>query len=836
MGIPGLIHAIGKGERISLSKLAVTHLERTARPIRVAVDISIWLFQVQAGRGGKNPELRTLFYRLLKLLALPVHPLFVYDGRQKPPFKRGKAVSPRSYGNAPIIQRSKELIERFRFPWHEAPGEAEAECARLQQAGIVDAVMSNDVDALMFGSTWTIMNFSKESGTATSASTHVTCYHLGNEDHVSNVPLTRAGMILFAMLSGGDYLPGGVKNCGPGLAAEIAKAHFGEDLLEELSSQSPELGTRLGEWRERLQYELEENESGYFTTKHKAVRIPDTFPDRTILEYYAEPKVSTDAEMATLRRNLRYAWDREIDPLAIRTFAADNFEWNYRSGARKVIKLLTEPLLSYRLRLQRPVSGLSQGTLAPDCDTPWMHKVYKVRANFATDGTTELQMDMLPIDIVGLDLLAEEPNPPQEPVPSQEMGEGDEEDDAEIANEALEGAPATPSKSRPKKRFDIFAIEKVWIFETIAKLGVPDAVNTWNKEQAAKEAAKEAAKAKKAATKKPSTRRTGPKKKGPIDPGMKQGSILKYGMLTKERSDLSSYNKAHILEAASSQSTTKEPSPGFQTPPSFESIGFDDFSPSMYSQHQASSKVRYASRELDELVDSFSSLCAASSTPRVKSHPIAGRLLVPVRAGVLTAGQTDILEVETSRLSLADRVVSSQPPVRKGLKMSYSFSSDEPSEVVRQKPVGSPKKQTRRGTSKPVKTSPDTGNPRDIDELEKGVGSLSLSIKNVDDRPLEQPAPSIGSSCVKGDQKPTQKRSPSKVPKEEKPASEPRQTSGHVENISTADGFWFFDKTAESDTVKGDPDAHSTAEGAKRDQKKKDKTKRVPRVSFVDLI
>ena len=126
----------------------------------MAVDISIWLFQVQAGRGGKNPELRTLFFRLLKLLALPIHPLFVYDGRHKPPFKRGKAVSARSYGNAPIIQRSKDLIERFRFPWHEAPGEAEAECARLQQAGIVDAVMSNDVDALMFGSGWTIMNFS----------------------------------------------------------------------------------------------------------------------------------------------------------------------------------------------------------------------------------------------------------------------------------------------------------------------------------------------------------------------------------------------------------------------------------------------------------------------------------------------------------------------------------------------------------------------------------------------------------------------------------------------------------------------------------------------------
>ncbi|KAJ5647963.1 hypothetical protein N7490_004335 [Penicillium lividum] len=813
MGIPGLIHAIGKGERISLSKLAITHLERTARPIRVAVDISIWLFQVQAGRGGKNPELRTLFYRLLKLLALPVHPLFVYDGHQKPPFKRGKAVSPRSYGNAPIIQRSKDLIERFRFPWHEAPGEAEAECARLQQAGIVDAVMSNDVDALMFGSTLTIMNFSKESGTGTSGATHVTCYHLGNEDHVSNVPLSRAGMILFAMLSGGDYLPGGFQN-----------------LLEELASNSPDLNIRLGEWRERLQYELEENESGYFTTKHKAVRIPDTFPDRTILEYYAEPKVSTDEEMVTLRRNLRNAWDRDIDPLAIRTFAADNFEWNYRSGARKVIRNLAEPLLSYRLRLQRPVLGLSQGTLAPDCDTPWMQKVYKTRANFGTDGTTELQMDMLPIDVVGLDLLAEEPNPPQEAVPSQELAEGDEEDDLEVAND---GPPVTPSKCRPKKRFDPFVIEKVWIFETVAKLGAPDAVCAWGKEQAEKEAAKEAAKVKKTAPKKPATRRTGPRKKGPIDAGMKQGSILKYGMLTKEKSDLSSHNKAHIIEAASSQSTTKDPSPGFRTPPSFESVDLvSDHSPSMYSRHKSPSQMRFTSREIDEFVDSFSSLCTTPSTPRFKRHPIVGHP-APARAGVLTAGGTDIVDFETSRLPLSDTVVLSQRSVRRGLKISYSVSSYDSSDsntdaVSRKLAVSPTKKPARRSPRGSFKSLPDKESPRDIEDLEKAVGCLSLSMKHDNERSQKQPTPMSGNSCLKEEKKPSKK-----AQKEEKTIPEARQTLGHIENISAANGFWSFDEPVESER---DVEAHqSTAEGENRGQRK-NKAKRVPRVSFLDLV
>jgi Holliday junction resolvase YEN1 len=42
---------IGPGERISLCKLAVDHLEQTKRRLRVAIDISIWQFQVQAAKG-----------------------------------------------------------------------------------------------------------------------------------------------------------------------------------------------------------------------------------------------------------------------------------------------------------------------------------------------------------------------------------------------------------------------------------------------------------------------------------------------------------------------------------------------------------------------------------------------------------------------------------------------------------------------------------------------------------------------------------------------------------------------------------------------------------------
>jgi Holliday junction resolvase YEN1 len=54
----------GPGDRISLCKLAVDTLEETGRPLRLAIDFSIWQFQVQAAKG---------------ILVLPYHCSFALD-------------------------------------------------------------------------------------------------------------------------------------------------------------------------------------------------------------------------------------------------------------------------------------------------------------------------------------------------------------------------------------------------------------------------------------------------------------------------------------------------------------------------------------------------------------------------------------------------------------------------------------------------------------------------------------------------------------------------------------------------------------------------------------
>ncbi|KAH0832353.1 PIN domain-like protein [Lanmaoa asiatica] len=99
---------------------------------------------------GPSPELRTLFYRLAAVLSMPIHVFFVFDGRARPNLKRGARVHRKSHWLARPFQ---ELLDAFGFSWCEAPGEAEAELAALNQRGLVDIVLTTDSDAAVFGAT-----------------------------------------------------------------------------------------------------------------------------------------------------------------------------------------------------------------------------------------------------------------------------------------------------------------------------------------------------------------------------------------------------------------------------------------------------------------------------------------------------------------------------------------------------------------------------------------------------------------------------------------------------------------------------------------------------------
>ena len=461
-----LYKEIGSGERVALSKLAVQHSELHGRPLRLAIDISIWNFQNQAASGGKNPELRTLYYRLLRLLSLSIQPLFVFDGPNKPPFKRGVRTNPNAAAtSAYFSQHTKQLLSLFGFPFHLAPGEAEAECALLQSKGIVDAVLSEDVDTLMFGCNVHLRNWSS-AGSKGKTPTHVDLYRA--DDIEAKHGINREGMILIAMMSGGDYLPGGIPGCGIKIACEAAKSGFGSELckLQDDDIQG------LKKWRDWLRHELTTNEGRHFKKSHKTLTIPDTFPDKMVLHYYTHPATSSVEDLEQLSNTL--LWNDDINVRQLRLFVADMFEWEHLRGAKKFIRGLAPALLVHKLNNR---AGTTNEDLALQEieERRLVNNICGRRQHFETDATPELRLSFIPNNVVKLDLEEEHATPLTVRNRTSSSSSADE----ESSQHSSHLITRSPRKARAPSQYNPSEPQKVWILETYVKIGVPLIAENW---------------------------------------------------------------------------------------------------------------------------------------------------------------------------------------------------------------------------------------------------------------------------------------------------------------------------------------------------------------------
>ncbi|KAF8458527.1 hypothetical protein BDZ91DRAFT_494701 [Kalaharituber pfeilii] len=449
MGITGLYAELGPGERVSLAKLAHDHYVANGRPLRVAVDVAIWSFQMQNAQGGSNPALRTLYYRLTRLLSHPILPIFVFDGPSRPAFKRNKQVaSLPSY----VTSAQKKLISLFGFPYHVAPGEAEAECANLQKAGVVDATLSEDVDTLMFGCGLVLRNWSGEGSAA--IPTHITVYDLDKIRRERK--LTPEGMIMIALMSGGDYIPAGVSGCGIRTAAEAAKAGFGKDLCRAAMDDDEE---GLKDWRERLIIELRTNKSKLFKRKNNTIQIPHSFPDKQVMGYYLSPVVSPAT--ADIIKN-GPDWEGWVDIPGLRAFVREMFEWKCKGGAKKMIRTLAPGLL---------VSKLLRGKSARDEQvlTGLVKQIHTRRVHHSTDGLPELRTSFIPATVVPIDLELE---------PEDGLDDKADSDDEEGVSGSDSAGERSKGKRRPKN-YDPFTVERVWITEQALRTGLPKRVEEW---------------------------------------------------------------------------------------------------------------------------------------------------------------------------------------------------------------------------------------------------------------------------------------------------------------------------------------------------------------------
>lgn len=332
-------------------------------------------------------------------------------------------------------------------------------------------MLSEDVDTLMFGSGVTIRNWSPEHQSSKTP-THVNVY---DAIDTKNGPsgLDREGMILVALMSGGDYVPEGIPGCGPKKACEAARAGFGRELCR-LARNNTE---GLQDWRERLQHEIKTNESKFFAQKRPSLVIPDTFPRTDILGYYTHPAVSNQAGLDRLRSAIK--WDQDLDFSGLRSFTCDAFDWAKLEGAKHFIRSLAPSLLVRHLRMKGEQSERlpCNNLQAIQEDEALLVKgIHGKRQHAVTDGSTELRVSFTPIELVNIDLSIEEPDDEVD-VPPASKPDVDEEILMEGDDEA-----GGPTKRGPTK-FDPHKPARVWIFETYVKIGVPLMVQDWEAER-----------------------------------------------------------------------------------------------------------------------------------------------------------------------------------------------------------------------------------------------------------------------------------------------------------------------------------------------------------------
>ena len=231
---------------------------------------------------------KAIFWRICNLLTLNTRPLFVFDGPDVPA-KRGRTAAGRKidYEGRLLL---KQVLREFGIPYIEAVGEAEAECCRLQIAGLVDAVWSQDSDCLMFGCTlWIRDHRQAKNNKAGQRSLHKehtkkdgkTVRVVRAESLKEKCRLDREACVLFAMLAGGDYDTIGLPRCGAHLALKAAQSKLGLSLCKVQNQQD------CYAWRDRVLKPFLKKESVTLT-------VPDHFPKFEIFQHYHRPKVHSD--------------------------------------------------------------------------------------------------------------------------------------------------------------------------------------------------------------------------------------------------------------------------------------------------------------------------------------------------------------------------------------------------------------------------------------------------------------------------------------------------------------------------------------------------------------
>jgi DNA excision repair protein ERCC-5 len=227
------------------------------------------------------------------------------------------------------------LLTLFGIPYLRAPAEAEAQAVELEKLGLVDGVVTEDSDAIVFGSRSVYRNIFDDKK-------YVELYLSSDSDTIG---IGYNEKIALAMLLGGDYTQG-VKGVGIVNGMEILKAFpVSESVLDGL--------TAFRNWLDGFELDEKTNSDNSiiaeFTKKHKSARsrwlLPSNFPSAYVLQAYTRPIVDSS--------QTKFSWGvPDLD--AIRMFLRKKVGWEV-SEINRIILPVTRAM--EEAKTQKKIDG-----------------------------------------------------------------------------------------------------------------------------------------------------------------------------------------------------------------------------------------------------------------------------------------------------------------------------------------------------------------------------------------------------------------------------------------------------------------------------------------------
>jgi flap endonuclease-1 len=199
---------------------------------KIAIDISLMMYKIiitirNSGadytnhKGEISSHILGLFNKTVSFLKNGIIPIYVFDG--KPPDIKNKTLTSRKNTKTKNLEKMKnsntdedrikyfkkcvsitkkqwneckELLNIMGIPWINAPEEADSQCAYLSKEKIVDAVLTDDMDILTFGSSKIVKNLSSKKNYTT---------EINLDDVLKTLNLSLDEFIEFCILLGSDY-------------------------------------------------------------------------------------------------------------------------------------------------------------------------------------------------------------------------------------------------------------------------------------------------------------------------------------------------------------------------------------------------------------------------------------------------------------------------------------------------------------------------------------------------------------------------------------------------------------------------------------------------------